>query len=131
MPIGRLRQTVVRGLEAHYRVVDLAALALEMIDLGRDLRGLQLLFEIIGGVLRSNQFRDLGQRESQLFALDDHLQTETVDAAVQPHRPLAAWPKQASVLIETQSSEAHAEFGRHFADRRLAGRFALGRAGDR
>jgi hypothetical protein len=57
MPVGRLRQTVMRGLEADYGVVDLAALALEMIDLGRDLRGPQLLFEIIGGVLRSNQFR--------------------------------------------------------------------------
>ena len=82
MPVGRLRQTVVRGLEAHNCVVDFAALALEMIDLGRDLRGPQLLFEIIAGVLRSNQLRYLGQRESQLFALDDHLQTETVNAAV-------------------------------------------------
>ena len=82
MPVGRLRETVVRRLEAHYRVVDLAALALEMIDLSRDLRGLQLLFEVLAGILRSNQFRDLGEREAQLLAFDDHLQTEAVRAAI-------------------------------------------------
>ncbi len=82
MPIGCLCETGVHVLETHYRIVDLAALALEMIDLFRDLCGLQFPFETIDGIFRSDQFRDLSDRESQLFTLYDHLQSETVRAAI-------------------------------------------------
>ena len=119
---GDARQAFARRLEAGDRVVDLAPLPLEMIDLIDDLRRPQPLFEAGLGcvVLGADKVPDFGERETELLSLEDHLQANPIGSAVVA--PVAHSPRanQVAILVKAQRAQRDAEFARHFADRHLA-----------
>src|SRR6185437_10394506 len=72
---GVLGEAALRRAQPLDRPLDLAALALQVADLGDDLLRIELILEIrrFARPLAADQILDFGEGEAKLLALEDHL----------------------------------------------------------
>jgi hypothetical protein len=107
--VGRLKEPPLRLAQGRYSFIDLAALVFEIADLGRDLIKRQTSLKVRVAMFRflaRKNFAYLGQRESEPFAFEYHLEMKPVTGIVAAHVPLALRVQQSTILVKPQSPHA-------------------------
>jgi hypothetical protein len=106
------------------RLIDLAALAFEVVNLRGDLLRLKAHLKVHHtGLLppASEDVGNLGQRESEGFALENHLEMKPVAGIISAIGAFPAGAQQAAVFIKPERPDAYLEIPCHFPDRKETG----------
>ena len=97
-------------------LIEFVALTLEMVDLGYDLLGQKTQFQIrLAGLLvaRGQHLVNFRQRETELFAFEDHFKVVPVTPAIIANGSLAMRMEKTTVLIKPERPDADAKVSRH------------------
>src|SRR6185437_4724282 len=115
---GVLGEAALRRAQPLDRPLDLAALALQVADLGDDLLRIELILEIrrFARPLAADQILDFGEGEAKLLALEDHLHPHAVGRPIIPSVAFPARLDEPAILIEPERAQADAKQARHLAD---------------
>ena len=89
-------------------LLDLDLLLLEMPDLDLDLveGELEVHGRLVARALLGHHGADLGEREAELLALQDHREAVTVAGVIDAGRSVAARGQEPAILVEPQGPES-------------------------